>query len=292
MPDAQIFGLILLGLLVVLAVVLWIAVRRRAWLVENGFRTTGVVLDTQLRGGSEGGGSWWSEVRFVDSDGVERTRWLGGRYEGDVEVVHHPGRWKRAAIVDGTVVDTTRPWIRSAARVFVVGLFGSMLVAGLLLSTGLWSPRVGDPRLGAICAGSGSAQHPAYGEGEGPSGVIAVDVESGDPVDIGLAPDLEWNALRSGWNAELVLCLERTEARFVATCDYQDRSLALFDATYDFTLRTTHTAEILDTGTRSARISRRCPFVATFSDSDPDPKPRYATRISGIEFTLLPHARA
>lgn len=295
MTDAQISGLFLLGLVVFIACVIWISRRSRTRLIERGFHTPGVVLATRFRGGGEGGGSWWSEVRFTDIDGVERTRWLGGRYEGDVEVVHHPKRWKRAVIAEGRAVDTRAQWIRRGVPAVIVVFFASIFGIGVLLSTGLWSPRIGEPRLGAICAGAGSSQHTPYGEGAGPSGVVAFDVLDGNVVDIGLDQSLAWNSRSRPWDAELVMCMERAITTFVTTCEYrglggnQDRSLALYDATYEVTLREAHTAEVLDVGLQTAQSDRQCPFVANFADSDPDPKRRYATRIGGIQSFLLPY---
>ncbi len=288
MTDAQILGVMLLGILVACGLIVLIFARRSRWLLENGTRTTGTVVATEYRRGAEGGGAWLSQVEFSDGDGIVRLSWLGGNYTGEVEIVHHPTRWKRAAIVAGEMVKPTRRWVRRAA----IGLLGAMGLgvagAGVVLATELWAPRLGDPDMVSICNGSGSSQHDDYRTGAAPHLVVGVDVDEQELVDIGLVDNLGWDTRRDPWESELVLCLDRVMEDLVETCAYGDRVLALYDSDYVLTLREARSGAVIGTDEWSSAVDRSCPFVASFRSGQLI-QSRYSTELFGVTRFLRPH---
>jgi hypothetical protein len=71
---------------------------------------------------------------------------------------------------------------------------------------------------------------------------------------------------------ELVGCLDRTEVTPTGTdCDFEDDgetlTLSLSDATYELTVYTATTGEVVGTATLEA-IDPECPFIATFETGD------------------------
>ena len=140
MTESQWIGLIPLGIglgfVGYYVVVRW----RRRVLQERGVAATGRVLST-IRESSEGGRGWISVVEYEDASGTPRRFDARGRFDGDVAVTYDPKRPKIARITTRSPYPTPVRWVvvlaNTGLSVFVL-MIVALLVAGVLLVTGLW----------------------------------------------------------------------------------------------------------------------------------------------------------
>ena len=147
-----------------------------------------------------------------------------------------------------------------------------------------------------VCRGTGVAAASEFAAGAGlhPVAVLA-----------GADPDYGFSAaqLPDGWKAqfpelgtvELVACMNRTSATPVELCEgYEDDgvswSVQTHDSTYEVTLRSATTAEIIDEITLDAPADG-CPIFSSFSEGSPDPVLDYETPSAELEVFLKPHVQ-
>jgi len=292
------------------ALPLWLFVRQQHMvraLPKTGVRRRGTVLESKLRNVGEGR-AWQSRIRYPDGDGVVRERWFSGQHEGELALLVNPQKWKWAMIVADAPVARRVVWKARLARLFIITFTVGLIVPGLLLASGIWEPRIGDPDMASVCAGTPSERHPAYTP---PSPVVIVEASTGQSIVGSQFPETPRVATVSAWDAQLVVCLGHVEERSVATCVVDGDLVEFFDVDYDVVLRETRTAHVVGHATATAQwpdpikdgcgarievdgveIPVRSPFQEAPAVTTHRPKPAYSTDLPTLADFLTPYTTA
>jgi hypothetical protein len=172
--------------------------------------------------------------------------------------------------------------------------------AAVVTAPPVTTPPVTEPAdlsdLSPVCRDTGIAAATAYADTPGLHPVVAIAADDVSPVDSA-------TELPAGWGrdefeperAELVACVTQVTATPTRMCDgFVDDdsgtswSVQMHTATYEITVRSIATAEVLTTATID-RSERDCPLISSYTEGDPNPVPQFPrVRASDLEPIVKP----